>query len=78
LWPENTKKVEQFSGFVNYHRTFIKDYYRIAKSLTEITDKKQFYWNYEQEQAFETLKQALPTTPVLTFAECPLTYSSTH
>jgi hypothetical protein len=23
-------------------------------------------WNYEQEQAFEALKQALPTTPVLT------------
>ena len=51
---------------MNYHRNFIKDYSRIAKPLTEITGKKQFYWNYEQEQAFETLKQALPTTPVLT------------
>ena len=63
--------MEQFSGFVNYHRTVIKDYSRIVKPLTEITGKKQFYWNYEQEQAFETLKQALPTTPVLIFAECP-------
>jgi hypothetical protein len=56
---------------MNYHRTVIKDYSRIVKPLTEITGKKQFYWNYEQEQAFETLKQALPTTPVLIFAECP-------
>lgn len=47
--PENTKQVEQFLGFVNYHRNFIKDYSRIAKPLTEITGKKQFYWNYEQE-----------------------------
>ena len=51
---------------MNYHRNFIKDYSRIAKPLTENTGKKQFYWNYEQEQAFETLKQALQTTPVLT------------
>ena len=64
--PENTKQVEQFLGFVNYHGNFIKDYSRIAKPLTEITGKKQFYWNSEQEQPFETLKQALHTTPVLT------------
>jgi hypothetical protein len=39
---ENTKQVEQFLGFVNYHRNFIKDYSRIAKPLTEITGNKQF------------------------------------
>lgn len=63
--PENTKQVEQFLGFVNYHRNCIKDYSRIGKPLTEITGKKQFYWNYEQEQAFETLKQEIRKTPVL-------------
>ena len=36
---ENTKQVEQFLGFGNHHRNFIKDYSRIAKALTEITGK---------------------------------------
>ena len=64
--PSNTKEVEQFLGFVNYHRNFIKDYSKIAKPLTEITGKKTFHWNNEQQEAYETLKRALQTTPVLT------------
>ena len=63
--PRNLKEVEQFLGFVNYHRTFIKDLSRIAAPLTELTRKKPWKWGEEQQTAFEKLKSALQTTPVL-------------
>ena len=52
-------------GFVNYHRTFIKDLSRIAAPLTELARKKPWKWGEEQQTAFEKLKSALQTTPVL-------------
>jgi hypothetical protein len=63
--PRNLKEVEQFLGFVNYHRTFIKDLSKIAAPLTELTRKKPWKWGEEQQTAFEKLKSALQTTPVL-------------
>ena len=63
--PRNAKQVEQFLGFTNYHRTFIKDFSKMAAPLTEITGKKMWKWKEEQQQSFEMLKQALQTTPVL-------------
>ena len=64
--PTNTKEVEQFLGFVNYHRNFIKGYSALAKPLSILTGKKPFKWGMEQQEAYETLKNALQTTPVLT------------
>lgn len=64
--PGNTKEVEQFLGFVNYHRTFIRHYSKIASPLTKITGKKPFHWGPEQQQAFDSLKTALQSTPLLT------------
>jgi hypothetical protein len=54
--PRNLKEVEQFLGFVNYHRTFIKDLSRIAAPLTELTRNKPWKWGEEQQTAFEKLK----------------------
>jgi hypothetical protein len=42
--PRNLKEVEQFLGFVNYHRTFIKDLSRIAAPLTELARKRCFLY----------------------------------
>ena len=64
--PTNTKEVEKFFGFVNYHRNFIKGYSAITKPLITLTGKKPFKWGTEQQEAYETLKNALQTTPVLT------------
>lgn len=63
--PSNLKEIEQFLGFVNYHRTFIKDFSKIAAPLTELTRKKPWKWGEEQQTAYERLKSALQTTPVL-------------
>ena len=64
--PTNTKEVERFCGFANYHRGFIKDFARISTPLYALTGKKPFHWDDEQQEAFEQLKQALVSAPVLT------------
>ncbi|VDI22459.1 Hypothetical predicted protein [Mytilus galloprovincialis] len=64
--PTCTKEVEQFLGFVNYHRSFIKDYAKISAPLYEVTGKNLFSWNHERQLAFQTLKDNLLSAPVLT------------
>ena len=64
--PTCTKDVEKFCGFANYHRSFIKDFANIALPLYRVTGKKPFQWGPEQAQAFEILKKALTSAPVLT------------
>ncbi|VDI27662.1 Hypothetical predicted protein [Mytilus galloprovincialis] len=63
--PTCTKDVERFLGFVNYHRSFIKDYAKISAPLYEVTGKKPFFWTHQRQLAFDTLKHKLTVAPVL-------------
>lgn len=63
--PKNTKDVERFAGLANYHRTFIKDYAKLAEPLYRVTGKKKFVWGDQQEQAFQDVKTALSSAPVM-------------
>ncbi|WVZ70589.1 hypothetical protein U9M48_019244 [Paspalum notatum var. saurae] len=48
-----------------YHR-FIKDFSKIAKPMTSLTQKNaKFVWNQKYEEAFQTLKKLLTSAPVL-------------
>ncbi|GJV58291.1 putative reverse transcriptase domain-containing protein [Tanacetum coccineum] len=54
------------NGLAGYYRRFIKNFSKIAKSLTILTQKyKTFDWGEEQELAFQTLKDRLCNAPVL-------------
>nr|GFA11725.1 putative reverse transcriptase domain, ribonuclease H-like domain, aspartic peptidase domain protein [Tanacetum cinerariifolium] len=49
---------------------FIKDFSKIAKSLTILTQKdKKFVWEKDQEMAFQILKQKLCEAPILALPE---------
>ncbi|GJT65582.1 putative reverse transcriptase domain-containing protein, partial [Tanacetum coccineum] len=49
---------------------FIKDILKIAKSLTELTQKnKKYIWGEDQESAFQLLKQKLCEAPILELLE---------
>ncbi|GJU26528.1 putative reverse transcriptase domain-containing protein [Tanacetum coccineum] len=49
---------------------FIKDFSKIAKSLTELTQKnKKYIWGEDQETAFQLLKQKLCEAPILALPE---------
>ncbi|GJV67723.1 putative reverse transcriptase domain-containing protein [Tanacetum coccineum] len=51
-------------------KQFIKDFSKIAKSLTELTQKnKKYIWGENQESAFQLLKQKLCEAPILALPE---------
>ncbi|GJU74022.1 putative reverse transcriptase domain-containing protein [Tanacetum coccineum] len=67
-WASTTTpaEVRQFLGLAGYYRRFIKDFSKIAKSLTELTQKnKKYIWGEDQESAFQLLKQKLCEAPIL-------------
>ncbi|KAF7762018.1 hypothetical protein Agabi119p4_10010 [Agaricus bisporus var. burnettii] len=65
--PTTVKQVESFLGFANFYRRFIKNFSTITQPLNELKSKKgeKWYWNDEQQQAFEQIKQAIASEPVL-------------
>ncbi|GJW19480.1 putative reverse transcriptase domain-containing protein [Tanacetum coccineum] len=53
-----------------FRTRFIKDFSKIAKSLTELTQKnKKYIWGEDQESAFQLLKQNLCEAPILVLPE---------
>jgi len=64
--PKNLTEVQSFLGLANYNRKFIKDYSKQATPLTKLTRKDEpFIWGEEQETAFNKLKTAMGTAPML-------------
>ncbi|GJQ92511.1 putative nucleotidyltransferase, ribonuclease H [Tanacetum coccineum] len=68
--PTTPTEIRQFLGLAGYYRRFIKDFSKIAKSLTELTQKnKKYIWGEDQESAFQLLKQKLCEAPILALLE---------
>jgi hypothetical protein len=64
--PKKVKEVQAFLGFANFYRRFIKDFAKHAKPLTTLTKKDQpWVWEEAQEKAFEGLKEAFTSAPIL-------------
>ncbi|GJT43287.1 reverse transcriptase domain-containing protein [Tanacetum coccineum] len=56
--PTTPTEVRQFLELAGYYRRFIKYFSKIAKYLTELTQKnKKYIWGEDQESAFQLLKQ---------------------
>nr|GEZ17523.1 hypothetical protein [Tanacetum cinerariifolium] len=68
--PTTPTKIRQFLGLAGYYRRFIKDFSKIAKSLTILTQKdKKFFLGEDQEMAFQILKQTHCEAPILALPE---------
>ena len=67
-WPEPTpvKEVRSFLGLAGYYRRFVRGYAEVAAPLHELTKKDvAFRWTDETQLAFDTLKAALTSSPIL-------------
>ncbi|GJZ64851.1 putative reverse transcriptase domain-containing protein [Tanacetum coccineum] len=68
--PTTPKEIRQFLGLAGYYQRFLKDFSKIAKSLTELTQKnKKYIWGKDQESAFQMLKQKLCEASILALPE---------
>lgn len=66
-WPKpiNITALHGFLGLTSYYRRFVKDYGKIAESLTQMLHKNKFIWTTQSEMAFEQLRAAMTQAPVL-------------
>ncbi|GKD86464.1 putative reverse transcriptase domain-containing protein [Tanacetum coccineum] len=68
--PTTPTEIRQFLGLTGYYRRFIEGFLKIAKPLTELTQKnKKYIWGENQESAFQLLKQKLCEAPILALPE---------
>ncbi|CAC5381806.1 unnamed protein product [Mytilus coruscus] len=66
--PKSAKQVRSFLGLCSYYRRFVKGFAAIARPMHKICEKNsRFAWNDECQKAFEQLKNALTSTPVLAY-----------
>ncbi len=66
-WPTPTSKreLQQFLGFVNFYRRFVKGFAKIAKNLTKLTGKVEWIWTHLQQEAFNKLQNEIASERVL-------------
>ena len=67
-WPQPTtrKDVKSFLGLTGYYRKFVQGYSQVALPLTDLTQNVgAFVWNEAAQRAFDQLKAALQSAPVL-------------
>ncbi|GKE67036.1 putative reverse transcriptase domain-containing protein, partial [Tanacetum coccineum] len=68
--PTTPTEVRQFLGLAGYYQRFIKEFSLISKPLTKLTQKnKPYVWGDDEEEAFQTLKLKLCSTPILSLPE---------
>ena len=73
--PKSVKDLRAFLGLCNYYRRFVKGCAQIASPLNKLTGKHAtFSWSSECQTAFETLKQALISAPILSYPDFRLPF----
>ena len=74
--PTTVTEVRSFLGTVGYYRGLIPSFASIAEPITRLTRKNEpFVWGDEQKRAFNDLKHALASPPIIAFPNTKLPYA---
>jgi hypothetical protein len=77
--PRNITDVQSFLGLANYYRRFVRGYSHVACPLTNLLKKEAiFSWGLDQQRAFQEIKQAIITAPVLSIFDPTLPTRTEH
>ena len=64
--PSNVSELRSFLDLAGFYRKFIRHFAVIAKPLTNLLKKGTYFvWTSDHQLAFNTLKQAMSSAPVL-------------
>jgi hypothetical protein len=64
--PTSITQVRSFHGLVGYYRRIIPNFSKISQPITELLKKgNKYMWGKYYDEAFNTLKKLLTTSPVL-------------
>jgi len=72
--PRSARGLRGFLGLAGYYRKFIRDFGIIAAPLTRLLRRDAFVWDDDAMTAFEALKRALTTGPVLQMPDFDATF----
>jgi hypothetical protein len=67
--PTSFTELKGFLGLTRYYRIFVEHYGALAGPLTNLLHQKAFKWTEAAQEAFDRLKQAMVSTPVLAFLD---------
>jgi hypothetical protein len=77
-WPSplmNLTDVRSFLGLAGYYRRFVEGFSRLAAPLSELLKKdKPFTWTEHEQRAFEVLKKAITSAPILIIPDASQPY----
>ena len=73
--PTTQRALRSFLGLCNYYRKFVKNYSKITVPLNELLQKdRKFKWEDKHQEAFEILKRALVTAPMIHYPDMNRTF----
>lgn len=75
--PHSFTTLRAFLGLTGFYRRFVQHYATIAGPLTDLLKAPTFSWNPTAMQAFEKLKKAMTSLPVLSLPDFSLPFEVT-
>jgi len=71
---KNVKDIRAFLGLASFYGRLVQDFATISKPLTELTKDQPFLWGPSQQKAFQSMKDKLCATPVLSYPNFELRF----